>query len=83
MTKEGSANVIGVVEDGDLPRAVSHEEKIVGLVESCHFQLGVCIEDHRAGETGNVLVAGLVHRGEQVEKGIPGGMEGHGVFLFL
>jgi hypothetical protein len=29
------------MEDGDLPRAVCHEKKIVGLIESRHFQLGV------------------------------------------
>jgi hypothetical protein len=58
-------------------------EEIVGLVELHHFQLRVCFEVHCAGETGNVLVAGLVHHGEQVEEGIPGGMEGHGAFLFL
>jgi hypothetical protein len=81
--KEGCAKVVGVVEDGDLLRAICHEKEIVGLVELCHFQLGVCIEVHRAGETGNVLVAGLVHCGERVEEGIPGGMEGHGAFLFL
>ncbi len=53
-TKEGSAKVVGVVEDGDLPCAVCHEKKIVGLVELCHFQLGGCFEVHRASETGNV-----------------------------
>ncbi len=70
------------MEDGDLPRAVCYEKEIVGLVESCHFQLGVCFEVHRAGETGNVSVAGLVQHGERVEEGVPGGMEGHGVFYF-
>jgi hypothetical protein len=30
----------------------------------------------------DILVAGLVHRGEQVEEGIPGGVESHGVFYF-
>ncbi len=70
------------MEDGDLPRAACHEKETVGLVESRHFQLGVCFEIHRAGETSNVSVAGLVHCGEQVEEGIPGGMEGHCVFYF-
>ncbi len=72
------------MEDGDLPRAVGHEEEIVRLVESRHFHVGIGVysEIHRAGETGNVLVAGLVHRGEQVEEGVPGGVEGHGAFYF-
>ncbi len=30
----------------------------------------------------DVLVAGLIHHGEQVEEGVPGGMEGHGAFYF-
>ncbi len=71
------------MEDGDLPCAISHEKEIVGLVELRHFQLGVCVEVHYAGETSNVLVAGLVHHGGRVEEGVPGGMEGHGAFLFL
>ncbi len=70
------------MEDGDLPRAVCHEKEIVGLVESHHFQLGVCFEVHRASETGNVSVAGLVQHGERVEEGIPGGIEGYGAFYF-
>ncbi len=70
------------MEDGDLPRAVCHEKETVGLVELHHFQLGVCFEVHRAGETGNVSVAGLVQHGEQVEEGVPGGVEGHGAFYF-
>jgi hypothetical protein len=70
------------VEDGDLPPAVCHEEEIVGLVESCQFHIGVCFKVHRAGKTGDVSVAGLVHRGEQVEEGIKGGMEGHCAFYF-
>ncbi len=53
------------------------------MVESRQFQLGVCVEVDCAGEIGNVSVAGLVHRGEQVEEVVPGGMEGHGAFLFL
>jgi hypothetical protein len=71
------------VEDGDLPCAVCHEEEIVGLVESCHFHVGVCFKVHRANETISVLVARLVHRGEQVEEGILGGMEGHGAFVSM
>ena len=39
----------------------------------------VPLEVHRAGETGNVLVAGLVHRGERDEESCPGGVEGHDV----
>jgi hypothetical protein len=70
------------VEDSDLPRAVCHEKETVGLVELHHFQLWVCFEVHRASQTGNVSVAGLVQHGEQVEEGIPGGAEGHGAFYF-
>ncbi len=51
------------------------------MVESHHVQLGVCVEVHCAGDTGNVLVTGLVHRGEQVKEGVPGGVEGHGAFF--
>jgi hypothetical protein len=71
------------VEDGDLPCAVRHAEEVVGLVESRHFYVGICFEIHRAGETGNFPVAGLVHSGERVEEDFRGGMEGHGAFLFL
>ncbi len=70
------------MEDGDLSRAVCHEKEIVGLVESCHFQLGVYFGVHCAGKTGNVSIAGLVHCGEQIEEGLPGGVEGHGAFYF-
>jgi hypothetical protein len=70
------------VEDSDLPRAVCHEKEIVSLVESCYFQLKVCVEVHCAGETGKVSVAGLIHHGERVEEGVPGGVEGHGAFYF-
>ncbi len=70
------------MEDGDLPHAVCHEEEIVGLIKWSHFHIWVCFKIHCAGETGDVLAAGLVHFGEQVEKGIPGGVEGHGVFYF-
>jgi hypothetical protein len=70
------------MKDGDLPGAVRHEKEIVGLVELRYFQLRVCFEVHCAGETSNVLVAGLVHHGERVEEGIPGGVEGHGAFYF-
>jgi hypothetical protein len=52
------------------------------LVELRHFQLWVCFEVHRAGETGNVSIAGLVQHGERVEEGVPGGAEGHGAFYF-
>jgi hypothetical protein len=82
--EEGSTEVMEIVEDGDLPCAVHHEKKTVGLVEPCHFYVEVCFEVHRASETGNVPVAGLVHRGERVEEGFPGGVEGHGaVFLYV
>ncbi len=52
------------------------------MVESRHFNAGVCFEVHRTGETGDVLVAGLIHRGEQVDEGVPGGVEGLGIFYF-
>ena len=74
--------VIGVVEDGDRPCAGRHEDNVEGLIELCHFFVGVRLEVHRAGETGDVPVAGLVHRGERVEESCPGGVEVHdGVFL--
>jgi hypothetical protein len=66
--EEGSAKVIEVVKDGDLPRAVCYKEKTVGLIELHYFFVKVCFKIHCAGKTGNVLVAGLVHRGEQVEE---------------
>ena len=73
-----------VVEDGDLPRAVCHEDEKVGLVESRHFHIRVSFEIHCAGETGDVPVAGLLHHGEQVEEGVPGSVEGHGaIFIFM
>jgi hypothetical protein len=72
-----------IVEDGDLPRAVCHEEKTVGLVERRHFYVEVCFEVHCAGETGDVPVAGLFHHGEQVEEGFPGGVEGHGAVFYF
>ncbi len=82
--EEGSAKVMEIVEDGNLPRAVCHEEKTIGLVEPRHFYVKVCFEVHCAGETGNVLIAGLVHHGERVEEGFPGGVEGHGaVFISM
>jgi hypothetical protein len=70
------------VEDGDIPRAVCHEEEIVGLVELSHFHIGVCFKVHCAGKPGNVLVAGLVYHSERVKEGAPGGVKGHGVFYF-
>ena len=72
IRRKGSAEVIRVVEDGDLPCTVCHEEKTIGLVESHHFYIRVCFEIHCAGETNNVLVVRLVRRGEQVEEGFPG-----------
>ena len=47
------------------------------MIELPHFFVGVCLKVHRAGETGNVPVAGLVHCGERVEESCPVGMEGH------
>jgi hypothetical protein len=43
----------------------------------------VCFEVHRLGKTDNVLVAGLVHRGEQIEEGFQWGMEDHGADFFV
>ncbi len=65
--EEGSTKVMEVVEDGDLPCAIHHKENDVGLIELHHFFTKVCFEIHCAGETSNVLVARLVHSGEQVE----------------
>ena len=47
------------------------------MIELRHFSVGVCLEVHHAGDTGNVLVAGIVHRGERVEESCAGGVEGH------
>ena len=52
------------------------------MIELRHFSVGVHLKVHCGDETGNVLVAGLVLRGERVEESCPGGVEGHdGVFL--
>jgi hypothetical protein len=81
-TEEGPTKIMGVVEDGDPLCAACHNDDVEGLIELCHFFVGICFEVHRAGETGNVPVAGLVHHGERVEESCPGGVEGHdGVFL--
>ena len=80
--EEGPTKMMGVVEGSDPPCAARHKDDNEGLIELRHFLVGVHFEVHRAGETGNVPVAGLVHRGEQVEESCPGGVEGHdGVFL--
>ncbi len=81
--EEGFAKVMEIVEDGDLPHADCHKEKTVGLVEPHHFYVKVCFKVHCTSETGNVPVAGLVHRGEQVEEGFPGSVEGHGTVLYF
>ena len=63
-TEEGPTKIMGVVEDGDPLCAACHEDDVEGLIELRHFLVGVCLKVHRAGETGNVPVAGLVHCGE-------------------
>ncbi len=74
--EEGPTEIMGVVEDGDPPFAAHYEDDVEGLIELCHFFVGVCFEVHHA------VVARLVHHGEQVEEGCSGGVEGHdGVFL--
>ncbi len=50
-----------------LPFFVCREEKTVGLVKHPHFNFEACLEIHRAGETGEVSIAGLVYRGDRVK----------------
>jgi len=45
------------VEEKDLLPEVSHEEKIVRLVESCHFLILGGFEIHGAVETSDVAVS--------------------------
>ncbi len=59
--KECPPKIVGVVDDGDFLRIVHHEEETKGLVELRHFYVKICFEVHRASETGNVPVVGLVH----------------------
>ena len=75
--------VVGLVDDGDFLRVVRHEEETKGLVESHHFYVEICFEVHHAGENCDVLVAGLVHCGEQVEVGCPGGLEDYGAVFYF
>ena len=56
-----------VPEDGGPPCAVCHEDNVEGLIELCHFFVGVRLEVHRAGETGDVPVPGLVYHIERSE----------------
>ncbi len=81
--EKGAAEVVGVVEDGDLLFVIGRKEKTLGLVKPHHFYVKACLKNHRAGETGNVSIAGLLHHGDQVKKGFPGGVEGHGVAFFI
>jgi hypothetical protein len=81
--EEGAAKIVGVVEDGDFLFFVCREEKTVGLVAPCHFYFKACLKIHRASETGDILIAGLVHRGDQVKKSFPGGVGGHGIAFFI
>ena len=62
---------------------VCREEKIVGLVEYPHFFFEACLEIHRAGETGDVSIAGLVYCDDRVKQNFPGGVGGHGVTIFI
>ena len=62
--EEGAAKIVGVVEDGDSLFFVCREEKTVGLVKRSHFYFEACLKIHRAGETGDVLIAGLVYHGD-------------------
>ncbi len=43
------------MEDGDLPRAVCHEEDIIGLIKWSNFHVGVCFKIHCTSETSDVL----------------------------
>ena len=69
---------MGLVDDGDFLRVVRHEEETKELIESHQFYKEICFEVHCAGENGDVPVAGLVHRGDRVEVGCPGGLEDYG-----
>ncbi len=85
--EEGAAKIVGVVEDGGSLFFVCCEKKTVGLVEHCHFYFEACLEIHRAGETGDISIARLVHRGDRVKKkkkkSFQGGVGGHGVAFFI
>jgi hypothetical protein len=63
--------------------AARHKDDVEGLIELRHFFVGVCFDFHSVSETGNVPVAGLVHRGERVEESCPGGVEGHDGWIFF
>jgi hypothetical protein len=67
----------------EAPFFVCREEKTVGLVEHRHFYFEACLKIHRTGETGDVLIAGLVHGGDRVKKSFPGGVGGHGIAFFI
>ena len=67
-TEEGPTKVMGVVEDGDRPCASRHKDNVEGLIELCHFFVGICLKVHRASEAGDVPVAGLVHRRHKTNK---------------
>ncbi len=60
--KEGPTEVVGLVEGGDPLLIVCCKEKAEGLDKLCHFFARACLEFYRTGETGNVVVASLVHR---------------------
>jgi len=75
--KEGPAEVMGVVEDGDPLLIVRREKKGEGLDELRQFFTEARLGIHRAGETGDVAVTSLVHRGDRGEECFPGGVELH------
>ena len=81
--KECPPNIVGVVDDGDFLQVVCHKEETKVLVELRHFYVKICLELHRASETGNVPVAELIHRDERVEEGCPGGLEDHGAVIYF
>ncbi len=80
--EEGSVEVVGVVKDGDPLLFVHPKEKAEGLDDLCHCFGEAGLEDHRAGKTGNVAVASLVHRGDRGEERFPGGVEMHGFLSY-
>ncbi len=79
---EGAAEVVGVVKNGDPLLVVRREEKAKGLDKLRNFVAEARFEFHRAGETGDVAVASLVHRGDRGEERFPGGVEMHGFLSY-
>jgi hypothetical protein len=65
--KECPAEVVWVVYDRDLLRVVRDEEEAKGVSKPRHLYVKICFGVHRAGETGDVPVPGLVYRVERGE----------------